>query len=81
MIAGLFDHLTSQHPGSRLLGFLNGPRGIINADYKKITAEEMASPQPSRCACRLRLAIRCPGAINRSTTAARDLRGLLLKGA
>ena len=46
MIAGLFDHLTSQHPGSRLLGFLNGPRGIINADYKQITAEEMASPQP-----------------------------------
>ena len=59
VIAGLFDHLTSKHPGSRLLGFLNGPRGIINADYKKITAEEMASTSPSNLSVALMLKVGC----------------------
>lgn len=36
--AGLFDQLATQHPGSCLLGFLNGPRGIINCDVREITA-------------------------------------------
>ena len=43
VIAGLFDHLQSHHPGSRLLGFLNGPRGVLNAVYHEITAQQMVS--------------------------------------
>ena len=39
--------LQAQHPGSRLLGFLNGPRGITHGQYKEITAQEMVPPSPS----------------------------------
>lgn len=38
-IAGLFDALKKLHPDSRLLGFLNGPIGVIQGDYIEITAE------------------------------------------
>lgn len=47
VIAGLFDHLNSQHPGSRLLGFLNGPRGILEAKFKEINAKEMVRHTPT----------------------------------
>src|SRR5690606_12677181 len=38
-IAGLFDGLKKIHPDSRLLGFLNGPIGVIQGDYTEITSE------------------------------------------
>ncbi len=37
VIAGLFDSLKSLHIDSELIGFLNGPSGIVDAKFKKIT--------------------------------------------
>ncbi|KAK9817886.1 hypothetical protein WJX72_003737 [[Myrmecia] bisecta] len=42
VIAGVLDFLQARHPGSRLFGFLNGPRGIINQSAMEITPEKMA---------------------------------------
>jgi len=36
-IAGLYDGLKKIHPDSRLLGFLNGPIGVITGDYLELT--------------------------------------------
>ncbi len=44
MIAGLLDQLTARHPGSRLMGFLNGPRGIVQCDAREITAAAVVRP-------------------------------------
>ncbi len=38
-IAGLFDAVKEIHPDSRLLGFLNGPIGVIEGDQIEITSE------------------------------------------
>lgn len=38
-IAGLFDALKALNPDSRLLGFLNGPIGVIQGDHIEITSE------------------------------------------
>lgn len=38
-IAGLFDALQAANPQSRLLGFLGGPKGVIDGQFKEITAE------------------------------------------
>ncbi len=43
VISGLFDALQSIHPASHLLGFLDGPSGIIHAKTKEITLEELKS--------------------------------------
>lgn len=37
VIAGLFDALKTLHPNSTLLGFLDGPAGIVDAKYIEIT--------------------------------------------
>ncbi len=39
VIAGLFDALTILHPQSSLIGFIDGPSGIIAKKYKPITGE------------------------------------------
>ena len=41
VIAGLFDHLEKQHSGSKLLGFLDGPRGVMNNNYRELTEKDM----------------------------------------
>ncbi len=43
VIAGLFDALKSLNPNSRLLGFLNGPSGVIEGKQKEITLELISS--------------------------------------
>lgn len=42
VIIGLFNYLHKHHPGSTLLGFLNGPRGILKSDCRELKAEELA---------------------------------------
>jgi len=42
VIAALFDALKSFHPDSRLLGFLDGPSGIISCKSRELTAKEIA---------------------------------------
>ena len=49
MIAGVLDFLHARHPGSRLFGFLNGPRGIVNQKAIEITPEAMASAVSASC--------------------------------
>lgn len=39
VVIGLFDALTSLHPQSKLIGFLNGPSGVIEGKYKELTKE------------------------------------------
>jgi diphosphate-dependent phosphofructokinase len=39
VIAGLFDGIKAIHPDSRLFGFLGGPKGVIDGNYKELTAE------------------------------------------
>ncbi len=41
VIAGLFDGIKALHPGSRLFGFLGGPKGICCGKYKELTAEQI----------------------------------------
>ena len=41
MIVGIFDYLQRWHPGSSMLGFLGGPRGLMQNQYKTLTAEEL----------------------------------------
>jgi pyrophosphate--fructose-6-phosphate 1-phosphotransferase len=42
VIAGLHDGLQAARPGSKLLGFLGGPRGILDGRYRELTAELLA---------------------------------------
>lgn len=42
VICGIFDALKQLHPQSQLLGFLNGPSGIIEKNYRPLTAEDIA---------------------------------------
>lgn len=42
VIIGLFRYLKHRHPGSTLLGFLNGPKGIIKNISKVLEAEELS---------------------------------------
>ncbi len=37
VIAGLFDGLKSMHPDSKLYGFLGGPIGLVDNEYKELT--------------------------------------------
>lgn len=39
VIIGLFDKLKSISPDARLFGFLNGPDGLINGEYRELTRE------------------------------------------
>ncbi|GJP45206.1 hypothetical protein CLOM_g4625 [Closterium sp. NIES-68] len=39
VIAGLYDYLQEKVPGSKLLGFLGGPAGVMKCKYVEITAE------------------------------------------
>ncbi|KAL4533239.1 hypothetical protein Ndes2526A_g08680 [Nannochloris sp. 'desiccata'] len=41
VIWGLYEYLRHRHPGSTLIGFLDGPRGVMEKRYKEITAEEL----------------------------------------
>ncbi|KAL4442021.1 hypothetical protein ABPG77_011282 [Micractinium sp. CCAP 211/92] len=43
VIIGLHDYLQRWHPGSTLLGFLNGPRGVMQNNHKVLTPEELDS--------------------------------------
>ncbi len=42
VITGLFDALKKIHPLSRLIGFLNGPQGIIENQFTELTEEKIA---------------------------------------
>ena len=42
VIAGLFDGLKKIHPDCQLIGFTDGPVGIVKNQYKEITAEYLA---------------------------------------
>ncbi len=42
VIAGLHDGLLAARPGSRLTGFLGGPRGILSGRYRELTAQDLA---------------------------------------
>lgn len=39
VIAGIFDGMKKIHPDSRLYGFILGPGGLINHEYKELTAD------------------------------------------
>lgn len=39
VIAGLFDQVKKLNPASRLYGFLMGPGGLVDHNYKELTAE------------------------------------------
>jgi pyrophosphate--fructose-6-phosphate 1-phosphotransferase len=39
VIAGIFDGIKSLHPDSKLYGFLMGPGGLVNHEYKELTSE------------------------------------------
>ncbi|PSC71449.1 pyrophosphate-fructose 6-phosphate 1-phosphotransferase subunit beta 1 [Micractinium conductrix] len=41
VIIGLHDYLQRWHPGSTLVGFLNGPRGVMQNNYKELSAAEL----------------------------------------
>jgi hypothetical protein len=41
VIIGLHDYLQRWHPGSTLVGFLSGPRGVMRNDYKILEAQEL----------------------------------------
>ncbi|PSC71535.1 pyrophosphate-fructose 6-phosphate 1-phosphotransferase subunit beta [Micractinium conductrix] len=41
VIIGLHDYLQRWHPGSTLVGFLNGPRGVMQNNYKLLQADEL----------------------------------------
>ncbi len=41
MIWGICEYLRHRHPGSTLLGFLDGPAGVMKGRYKELTAEEL----------------------------------------
>jgi pyrophosphate--fructose-6-phosphate 1-phosphotransferase len=42
VIAGLFDGIRSVHPGSTLIGFLGGPKGIFTDRHVELTEEAVA---------------------------------------
>ena len=39
VIAGIFDGIKRLHPESRLYGFIMGPAGLVDHNYKELTAE------------------------------------------
>ncbi|MDO5664610.1 MAG: diphosphate--fructose-6-phosphate 1-phosphotransferase [Bacteroidia bacterium] len=39
VIAGIFDGIKRLHPDSRLYGFILGPAGLVNHEYKELTAD------------------------------------------
>lgn len=39
VIAGIFDGIKKYNPGSRLFGFLMGPGGLVDHDYKELTGD------------------------------------------
>lgn len=41
VIAGIFDYLEERHPGSVLLGFKDGPKGVMKNDFKTLHAREL----------------------------------------
>lgn len=42
VIWGLFEYLKHRYPGSTLIGFLGGPKGVMQSNYKEITMAELA---------------------------------------
>ncbi|CAL8463411.1 g2945 [Coccomyxa elongata] len=42
VIGGLLDYLLERHPGSQLIGFKNGPGGILTKSFMDITEDIMA---------------------------------------
>ena len=42
VIAGLHDALRAAHPGSRLFGFLGGPKGVTSGRFRELDAETLA---------------------------------------
>ncbi len=39
VVSGLFDGIKALNPGSKLYGFLAGPAGLVEGNYKELTAE------------------------------------------
>lgn len=50
VIVGLLDFLLERHPGSSLLAFKNGPRGILASDFTEITEDFMVRQHVPACA-------------------------------
>ena len=48
VIAGLLDFLLERHPGSSLLGFRGGPKGVLTKSFMDITEANMVS-LPALC--------------------------------
>lgn len=42
VISGMYDFISTHHPESKLVGFLGGPDGILQANYKVLEAEDIA---------------------------------------
>ena len=62
----MFDLLARRRPGSRLFGFLNGPRGITQGDAREITAAALVRSifvtflrHLPECSSHPRLLLRC----------------------
>lgn len=41
VILGILDYLNEHCPGSKLYGFLNGCKGIVQCKYKELDAEDL----------------------------------------
>lgn len=41
VIVGLYDALQRQHPGSELIGFLGGPKGILDSNHRLLSRERI----------------------------------------
>lgn len=42
VILGVIDYLSARHPGSRVFGFLGGPRGIVTGQYRELHSEDLS---------------------------------------
>jgi 6-phosphofructokinase len=46
VIVGVFDELQRCRPGSKLFGFLNGPKGVLQNKHMELTKEIIVSLAP-----------------------------------
>lgn len=49
VIGGLLDYLLERHPGSQLIGFKNGPGGILKKSFMDITEDIMVRLSALAC--------------------------------
>ena len=60
VIIGLHDYLQRWHPGSTLVGFLNGPRGVMQNNYKELSAAELVRLRKLLHCCTVAQLHSCP---------------------